>query len=145
MSLWVASSPIPSRFFIRCSSDVIYAKLMYIKILIILNFRSDEKTFGLFTYYHALFTYQGESDSFWSSPKLPSDFWEHQKIKNLNFKFSIISTFFIRSSNFDGFLMRSADVALIDGTQRQKTPSQSKMSIRILIFLKHFSCFFCLC
>ena len=101
-----------------------------------------KKTFGLFTYYHALFTYQGESDSFWSSPKLPSDFWEHQKIKNLNFKFSIISTFFIRPSNFDGFLMRSADVALIDGTQRQKTPSQSKMSIRILIFLKHFSCFF---
>ena len=101
-----------------------------------------KKTFGLFTYYHALFTYQGESDSFWSSPKLPSDFWEHQKIKNLNFKFSIISTFFIRSSNFDGFLMRSADVALIDGTQRQKTPSQSKMSIKILIFLKHFSCFF---
>ena len=101
-----------------------------------------KKTFGLFTYYHALFTYQGESDSFWSSPKLPSDFWEHQKIKNFNFKFSIISTFFIRSSNFDGFLMRSADVALIDGTQRQKTPSQSKMSIRILIFLKHFSCFF---
>ena len=65
-----------------------------------------------------------------------------RKSKILNFKFSIISTFFIRSSNFDGFLMRSADVALIDGTQRQKTPSQSKMSIRILIFLKHFSCFF---
>ena len=96
----------------------------------------------MFTYYHALFTYQGVSDLFWSSPKLPSDFWEHQKIKNFNFKFSIISTFFIRSSNFDGFLMRSADVALIDGTQRQKTLSQSKMLIKILIVLKHFSCFF---